>query len=342
MSSALHWSYLFLIPILILVSLPFIIRSLPPESRRKGRVDFLGAVLATFVLGALVAYLNFNDLAYLGAFALLSILFVARIRRAADPFIKPSLFANAGFRRGLAFTLCLFAIVIGIVFLVPLMLSRIHGLTTGQIGLVLFPGAISSVIFGPISGRVADRKGSGFVIAVGLSLLVAGMVAMALLLGLSPLPVTIAMLLVYVGFALFQTAMVNAVSQTLPPEETGVGMGLFNLVGIISGAVGTAIVGKLLDSGLLDFSLLPFHTAAGTFVYSNLMLAFSLIAHWEGPFTSDQASGREKPPASPEGKPNHPASSSRAVKAEAPTSGPAVAANLGDCRGQLRRLSRPT
>ena len=47
-SSALHWSYLFLIPALILVSLPFINRSLPPESRRKGRVDFLGAVLATF------------------------------------------------------------------------------------------------------------------------------------------------------------------------------------------------------------------------------------------------------------------------------------------------------
>ena len=241
-------------------------------------MDILGAALATLLLGALVAYLNFDALVYLLAFAALSVLFVVRIRLAADPFIRPALFANAGFRRGLVVTLCLFAIVIGVVFLVPLMLSRIHGLTTGQIGLILFPGAISSVIFGPISGRIADKRGSGLVIGAGLFLLVAGMVSMALLLSLSPLVVAIAMLLVYVGFALFQTAMVNAISQTLPPEEMGVGMGLFNLIGILSGAIGTAIVGKLLGSGLLDFSLLPFPSAPKSFVYSNLMIAFSLVA----------------------------------------------------------------
>jgi len=277
-SSALHWSYLFLIPCLILISLPFIVRALPPEPRRKGSVDLLGAALATLVLGALVAYLNFGALAFLAAFLVLSALFVARLRGAAEPFIKPSLFANAGFRRGLVAAFCLFAIVIGIVFLIPLMLSRIHGLTTGQIGLILFPGAISSVIFGPIAGRTADKRGSGFVIAAGLSLLVAGIVSMALFLSLSPFVVAFAMLLVYVGFALFQTAMVNAISQTLPPSDMGVGMGLFNLVGILSGAIGTAIVGKVLGSGLLDFPLLPFTSAPKSFVYSNLMLAFALIA----------------------------------------------------------------
>ena len=55
----------------------------------------------------------------------------------------------------------LFAIVIGVIFVIPLMLSKVHGLGTAQIGLVLFPGAISSVIFGPIAGRMADRRGSG-------------------------------------------------------------------------------------------------------------------------------------------------------------------------------------
>jgi MFS transporter, DHA2 family, metal-tetracycline-proton antiporter len=280
-SSALHWSYLFLIPILILISLPFIDRALPPEPRRKGSVDILGAVLAALDVAALVAYLNFNRLGYLAAFLLLSLLFVARVLTARDPFIKPSLFANAGFRRGLLVAFCLFAIVIGVVFLIPLMLSRVHGLSTGQIGLVLFPGAISSVLFGPIGGRLADRRGSGFVIAAGLALLAAGMVTMSLLLGLSPLVVAFSMLLVYVGFALFQTAMVNAISQTLPPEEMGVGMGLFNLVGILSGAIGTALVAKVLDGGWLDLAFLPrFSAGAGVrpdYSYGNLLLAFTLI-----------------------------------------------------------------
>ena len=149
-------------------------------------MDILGAGLATLLVGSLVVYLNIGALVFLASFAVLSVLFVARIRGAREPFIKPSLFANAGFRTGLVSTFCLFAIVIGIIFLVPLMLNRVHSLSTSQIGLILFPGAISSVIFGPIGGRLADRRGAGFVIAVGLSLLVGGIVFMSLALSLSP------------------------------------------------------------------------------------------------------------------------------------------------------------
>ena len=48
-------------------------------------------------------------------------------------------------------------------------------------------------------------------------------------------------------------------------EETGVGMGLFNLVAILAGAIGTAVVAKVLDAGLLDYAgiLLVFAVAAG-------------------------------------------------------------------------------
>lgn len=281
-SSSLDWSYLFLIPTLLLVSLPFIARLLPREEKRSGSVDLLGAALATLMVGSLVVFLNLGGLVYLAGFAVFAVLFVARIRLlrgvAKDPFIKPSLFANAGFRTGLISTFCLFAIVIGIIFLIPLMLARVHSLSTSQIGLILFPGAISSVIFGPISGRLADKRGSPFVIAVGLSLLVGGIVFMSLALSISPLVVAAAMLLVYVGFALFQTAMVNAISQTLPPDEMGVGMGLFNLVGILSGAIGTAIVAKALAGRWLDFSLLPYGSSRASYEYSNLMLAFALVA----------------------------------------------------------------
>jgi DHA2 family metal-tetracycline-proton antiporter-like MFS transporter len=54
-------------------------------------------------------------------------------------------------------------------------------------------------------------------------------------------------------------------------------MGLFNLVGIISGAVGTAVVGKILASGWLDFSFLSTAARSTAYVYSNLLLLFSLV-----------------------------------------------------------------
>jgi MFS transporter, DHA2 family, metal-tetracycline-proton antiporter len=273
----LHWSYLFLIPLLILVSIPFFNKTLPAEKRREGSVDILGAALVALTVGSLVVYLNLNNWYWLAVFAAALVLFILRIRTAADPFIKPSLFSNARFRSGVIVAFCLFSIVIGVLFLIPLMLNSLYHLDTSRIGLLLFPGAISSVIFGPIAGTLADRHGNSFVVTIGLVLLVASMFLMFFLLGVSALYVALALLFTYVGFSLFQTAMVNSVSQTLPAHETGVGMGLFNLVGIVSGAVGTALVGKILDAKVLDFALLPFASAARGSAYSNLMLAFAAI-----------------------------------------------------------------
>ncbi len=71
--------------------------------------------------------------------------------------------------------------------------------------------------------------------------------------------------------------MINAVSQTLAEEETGIGMGLFNLVGIISGAVGTALVGKVLTGRWFDVRVLPIAGITKGYGYSNVMLVFSVV-----------------------------------------------------------------
>jgi MFS transporter, DHA2 family, metal-tetracycline-proton antiporter len=276
-SGTLSWAWLFLIPVLMLVAIPFLNRELPRESRREGTVDVLGAALVALAVGALIVFLNFSRWYYLAAFLGLVSLFVARIRTARDPFIQPSLFANARFRSGVIVGFCLFSIVIGTLFLIPLMLADVYHLTTAQIGLILFPGAISSVVFGPIAGTLSDRRGTNFVVAVGLGFLVASIVILSLLLSVSALVVAAALLLTYIGFSLFQTAMMNAVSQTLAEHETGIGMGLFNLVGIISGAVGTALVGKVLTGGWLDFPAVAVGAAPKAYGYSNVMLVFSLV-----------------------------------------------------------------
>ncbi len=276
-SGSVGWSYLFLIPLLVLIAIRPFGRELPKEPRREGAVDLVGAALVAAAVGALVVELNFPAWYWLAAFICAVVLFVLRVRGVSDPFITPSLFANAKFRNGVIAGFCLFYVVIGVFFMIPLMLSDIHRLGPAQIGLTLFPGAISSVICGPIAGTLADRKGSNFVVAIGLALLVAGILAMSVLLGISALVVAAAMLLTYVGFSLFQTAMINSVSQTLPEHETGVGMGLFNLVGIVAGAIGTAVVGRILDGRRLDTLILPIVAAARGYEYSNLMLAFSLV-----------------------------------------------------------------
>jgi DHA2 family metal-tetracycline-proton antiporter-like MFS transporter len=276
-SNALHWSYLFLIPLLMIIAIPFLRKELPKEETKKGSIDILGAILVAFTVGSFVLYLNYNDWYYLVSFIGFLFIFLIRSKMVDDPFIQPSLLKNIKFRNGVIVGFCLFSIVIGILFLIPLLLHDIYNLTTSQIGLVLFPGAISSVFFGPIAGSLADKKGNNFVVSIGLSLLIASMIIMSFLLSISPWVITSALLLTYVGFSLFQTAIMNSVSQTLPEQETGVGMGLFNLVATISGAVGTALAGKILDGKWLDFSFLPTVSLAKGFAYSNILLLFSAV-----------------------------------------------------------------
>jgi MFS transporter, DHA2 family, metal-tetracycline-proton antiporter len=276
-SGSLHWSYLFLIPLLMLISLPFLLKVLPEEPRREGHVDIIGAFLVAFTVGFFVLYLNYGNFSYLAGFVAFLIAFIFRIRLAPEPFIQPSLFNNVKFRNGVIVGFCLFSIVIGILFLMPLMLHEVYNLTTSQIGLVLFPGAISSVFFGPVAGSLADKRGNNFVVVIGLFLLILSMVLMAFLLSISVVIIAIALLFTYVGFSLFQTAMMNSVSQTLPDHETGVGMGLFNLIGTLAGAVGTAVAGKILDGGWLEFSFLPTVSVSKGFSYSNILLLFSVV-----------------------------------------------------------------
>ena len=114
-------------------------------------------------------------------------------------------------------------------------------------------------------------------VGIGLALLVASILIMSVLLSVSAVAIAAALLLTYVGFSLFQTAMINAVSQTLAEEETGIGMGLFNLVGIISGAVGTALVGKVLTGRWFDVRVLPIPGITKGYGYSNVMLVFSVV-----------------------------------------------------------------
>ena len=100
---------------------------------------------------------------------------------------------------------------------------------------------------------------------------------MSVFLSLSFYIIAFALLLTYVGFSFFQTAMINGVSQTLQENETGVGMGVFNLVATLSGAVGTAIAGKILDGKWFEFGIFPTVTNLKASAYSNILLVFSIV-----------------------------------------------------------------
>jgi len=227
--------------------------------------------------------------------------FAFRAPRVPDPFIDPALFRNVRFRAGMIAGFLVFSASIGIIFIIPLMFAAVHGLGTRQIGLLMFPGAISGVLFGRLGGNLADKRGNGLVVGIGLLLLVASLLLLSFLLGFSPWLISGGLLLTYIGFTLVQTGLINSVSQTLPTQQTGVGMGLFNLVTFVSTAIGTALVGRVLASGWLERKLNPLIRESRAFAYSNLMLIFAVLIALGGAVYFYRYGGRREPAQSANG-----------------------------------------
>jgi DHA2 family metal-tetracycline-proton antiporter-like MFS transporter len=266
-----HWRYLFLLSAITLLTLPFYHRILPDEKRREGSIDFLGGLL---LCASVVAFLLFvTELNYWGLLAALALLsaFVLHIHRAEDPFIKPSLLRDKYYRNALLSLFLVMFTVYAMMFTLPLMLRQLNHLGTQAIGLVIFPGALTAAVLGFTSSKMAERQGSIRVVYVGLGFLLAGHLTLSCLIGAQPPFITLGLLLSYSGFAIIHTSLAKVVSLILPEGQSGVGMGMYNLTFCLSGSMGAAVVGRLLETFADSPPLNPFATAAGG-VYSNVFL----------------------------------------------------------------------
>ncbi|GAA3404248.1 MFS transporter [Paenibacillus hodogayensis] len=276
-AGSFHWSFLFLVPLPALVAVPFFRKRLPEEERGPGRLDIIGAALLCSVVTTVILFTTEANGLYLLAALLGLILFIFRIRRAKEPFVDPALFSNRLYRSGLLIGFLIFGTVMSVMFVIPLMLHHVYALNTEQIGLLMFPGAISAVIFGKVAGHLTVKRGCKFVVYAGLGLIALSLLAQSSSVGLWVWYIGAALILMYIGFSFLQTALTESVTQILPGLQIGVGMGLFNMTSTISGAVVTALVAKAMERRLLAFPLHPLLASEQTLLYGNLILILSLV-----------------------------------------------------------------
>lgn len=276
-SGTLHWSLLFVIPVFTIIAARSFLKLLPAEERRPGTVDIPGAIMIVGGVGALMLFLTMGQWYYLAASVALLGGFVLDVLFSKNPFIDLALLKNGAFRKRLYAGFIVFSVVTGVLFVIPFMLNSIGGLSSSKIGFVLFPGAMSAALVGRFGGNLADRRGNGFVISIGLTLLGASFLALSSVLGHSVVLIGATLVMMYIGFNFSQTALINSVSQSLDETDTGVGMGLFNLAGFLSSAIGTALVGKYLLIGGLRAPLNPLVSDAKVLPYSNLLVIFSFL-----------------------------------------------------------------
>ena len=173
---------------------------------------------------------------------ILTLVFVVHIHRKDTPFLYPSLFKNRDYRNMIVVAFLSLSTVFGMLFITPLMLRGLIGLGTGNIGMVMTGHnnqSVAAVVTRlgddvpvrdwTIGGRFVDRKGAVPVIYTGMTALMIGHFLLSVFAGLPPWVVALNLILCYIGFTLLQASFAHMVSTTLPRDQMGIGMGMYNL-----------------------------------------------------------------------------------------------------------------
>jgi predicted MFS family arabinose efflux permease len=222
---------------------------------RRQTFDYAGALLLTLAITGDVIALNrlpqeIGDtlgLAGLASSVPLWLLFAARTRFAAVPFVSRALLAN---RRFVALSL-LGASIQGthfaVITMIPLILSRYHDLSVIRIGLYLLPGASALAIFGMAGGLLVSRLGMRTLIVVGSWMMFCGAFTLHVGgAGWEPVEISALYVVIAAGYGMVNASVISAATSRLGPALAGVGVGVFNLAFFLGGAISVALAGAIL------------------------------------------------------------------------------------------------
>ena len=217
-----------------------------PSAGRPG-FDKTGTLLLALTLAAyaLAMTLGRGSFGLLNAALLLAAvcgigLFVFAETKAESPLIWLAMFRDPALSMSLAMSALVSTVMMATLVVGPFYLTRTLGLNAAPVGLVLSVGPFAAALTGVPAGRIADRFGAQRMTIAGLLAIAVG----CLLLSMLPETLDVAgyvvpIVVITVGYALFQTANNTAVMTDVHADRRGVISGLLNLsrnLGLVTGA----------------------------------------------------------------------------------------------------------
>jgi EmrB/QacA subfamily drug resistance transporter len=233
-----------------------------PKHEARPAIDYLGAATLTasitLLMLALVeggssfaALASAQNLVLFGAAAALALLFLWAERRAEDPIVPLGLFrervvvvaVSSGFLAGVA--------MFGALTFVPLFAQGALGATATEAGTLLMPLMLSWVGLSVVGGRLLLRVGYRPTCIAGFAILTLGLALLANFGQQTPMVwLYLDLALVGAGLGLTMLTLLIAVQQSVPRTQLGVATSFNQFSRSIGGAVGVAVLGAVLSTGL--------------------------------------------------------------------------------------------
>jgi len=139
-----------------------------------------------------------------------------------------------------------FFVMFGLFFLFSLYLQFVRSYSPLSAGLATLPLALTLVAIAPRSAALADRLGSGPVMAGGFVLISAGFAVFATISPWSPyLVLLLALVLLGAGMSLTAAPATGSIMSAVPPAKAGVGSAVNDTTREVGGALGIAVLGSV-------------------------------------------------------------------------------------------------
>jgi len=265
--SYVDWRWIFYVNVPVgLIALGgalFVVPDLRPG--RRHRLDLVGVALASVGLflivfglvegqrydwGAIWGAITIPEMIVAGAVLLL--VFVAFERYQAEPLLPLTLFGNRNFSIAIWVSAVVAFGMLGFFIPVTIFLQSVLGFSALKAGLTFVPMSILSMLVAPWAGRLSDRLGGKYILLAGLTFFAAGMGLVVYLISLSATQATFwgPAALAGIGMGMTFAPLTTVAMRNVSPQMAGAASGVLNTVRQLGGAVGSAVIGAVLQNRL--------------------------------------------------------------------------------------------
>lgn len=224
---------------------------------KPGRFDHAGATLLTAGLASLLAALMLvrtrglwheQVMGWTLFFAAALAVFLWWEGRAPQPLISLALIGRKAVAAVMTVGFFHSVALFGILLLIPLYLQHARGYTPSAAGLMLLPLSLTMMAVSPAAGRIAGKRGGRLLIPGGMAATVAGVLLFARLAeGGGAALLATAMVVTGTGLALAGTPLATVLMGLVEQGQMGVASGVFNMVRLVGGVIGSTLLGVFLQ-----------------------------------------------------------------------------------------------